>query len=255
MPSADEIAAAIVAACRETGASPLDVATGAERERGCPIPKSQAISRARAYAGRAIDKVFNRPTVAIERPEIARRIGVNRPSLSSFFASLDGRPLTWWSEDVFKRVINAVMDVEPAAKPARNITENIPLLGPGECAKVILEAARCPDSRQADHPEPRPAPTPAPQPAPYKRGPLPPAKGQLPPVKARATRDDSGFRPAPGTYEAELDDDRSVFDRGTIAPQLRRRQEYSPPKSRREMMEDLRRAAENTAKATPPPEE
>lgn len=222
-PTSDEVATAIIAACRETGAAPEDVVTGAEREAGVAIDKAQAISRARAYAGFALDKVFNRPTVEIPRSDIARLIGVNKPTWGAFFSSLEQRKaatIRWWDDDALKRVVDAVMECEPgprrssAPKPAQNITENIP-------------ARR--------------------KPTPYKHGPLPAPKASL--------DHSGGFRPAPGTYEKALaedaDDDASVFDRGSIAPNIARRQIYAPPKSKREMDDDLRRAVENTAAKTP----
>lgn len=115
MITADEIATAIVAAAKETGASPIDVVEGADRAAGCRVGKQQAISRARAYAARAIDKVFNRPEIVAACPDIARWCGTNRPSWSSFFSSLNQRPLPWWDEATFKRVVDAVMDVPESA--------------------------------------------------------------------------------------------------------------------------------------------
>ena len=79
MPTAYEIAVAIVAAAKETGANPVGVATGTELTRGFPPTDAMKISRARAYAGRAIDRVFNRPEIAIARSDIARLIGTNKP--------------------------------------------------------------------------------------------------------------------------------------------------------------------------------
>lgn len=102
--NADDIARAIVAGSKETGADPLDVALGNERSGGCPIPKMQQISRARAYAGKALAAVFR----TVPRPVVAKLIGVNRPSHGSFFTSLDARPTPWWSENAYGRVLAEV---------------------------------------------------------------------------------------------------------------------------------------------------
>lgn len=214
MPTADEFAVAIIAACRETGADPVDVVTGAEREHGCPIEKSHAISRARLYAGRAIDKVFNRPDVAIARPVIARLVGVNKPSWESFFSSADIRlraaTIRWWDEAALKRVVDAVMDFEPSedAPPVK-------LDGPS-----VSPEPRS-DNRTVEKVN---------QPPPYK-GP--------------------GYRgPADLMRQVlEDDDDRPIFDRGSLGG----RKPPKPPavKSKREMMEDLAQAVRNTAARSP----
>lgn len=122
---ADAIARAIVAASKETGADPLDVASGNERSGGYSIQGMRRVSRARAYAGCALDRVFNKSEVTIARPVIARLIGVNKPSQACYLSALDGRPLPWFSGDVLGRVISAIEaglvrpepKIEPVATP------------------------------------------------------------------------------------------------------------------------------------------
>lgn len=106
--TANDVARAIVAGAKETGADPIDAALGNDRAPGCYFLRAQKISRARAYAGRALDRFFNHPVVTVARPLIAKLIGVNKPSYGSFFGSLDARPLPWWSPEAYQRVISAV---------------------------------------------------------------------------------------------------------------------------------------------------
>lgn len=180
MPTAHQIAVAIVAASRETGADPVGVIRGVERDPGKSVAEKQAITRARAYAARAMDRVFNRPEIAIRRSAIARYVGANKPSWESYFATLDCRPLGWWSNETFKRVVDAVMDCEPPQEQ-------------------FAETAQAPT--QANPPNPPPASSMAQRlnrnvaRDPERRSPI-------------GTLEAGGFRPAPGTYEKVLRDDR-----------------------------------------------
>lgn len=115
MPTAHEVAVAIVAASKELGADPIETLTFLP-ESNYERDRRQRASRARAYAARAIDKVFNRPTVVVPRPVIARMIGASKVSQGAYFAALDGRPLPWWDDAVLKRVVDAVMECEPSAE-------------------------------------------------------------------------------------------------------------------------------------------
>lgn len=230
MPTAHEIAVAIVAAAKETGAAPIDVVLGAEREHG-GIEKRDAIFRTRAYAGRAIDRVFNRPTMAIARPEIARRIGVNKPSWGSFFSAIDGRQLSWWDEGAFKRVVDALMDCESPEEQ--------------------IKRAQVPDGGDPVQSFPKPLQSP-PQTVQKPDQVLKAARQQrVPdPVKPKApigALERGGFRPAPFTYEKVLEDDRADKASASYVPVGR------PPIKKDD--DFLRRAVENTQKLTLPPEE
>lgn len=109
MPSAKDVAVAVVTASRETGANPIDVMRGVTP--GSTVEKMQATSRARAYAARALDRVFNRVAFGVPRPVIARMVGVSKQSQPAYFPGLESRKLSWWDENAFLRVVNAVMDV------------------------------------------------------------------------------------------------------------------------------------------------
>lgn len=240
IPTAREVAAAIVAAARQTGADPIDVASGAERVAGCPTVKAHAIARARAYAARAIDRVFNRAEFGIARPAIARLVGANKPSWGAFFSSLDGRQISWWDEAVFRRVVDAVMDCEPEEKTQTYPNPRPPAEKPQA------------DQRQAGG---RVLPTICRTlPPPYKDGPLPPVR-RAEPSHPLGHLEPGGYRPAPGTAAKVLEDDdeEPVFDRGALAS--RKPRTMPVIKSKREMAEDLARAVRNTAAKTPPPEE
>lgn len=221
MPTAYEIAIAVVAASRETGAMPEEVVLGAEREHG-GFPKRDAIFRARAYAGRAIDRVFNRPTIAIARPEISRLIGVNKPSWFSFFPSIDGRPLPWWDEEAFTRVVDAVTDCDPPEDQVYKTADRVEKKPPQVEETVTKPAA------------PKTAPV-------QQRVPDPKPKTPI------GTLERGGFRPAPGTYEKVLADDKANRASSPYVPVGR-------PVIRKDD-DFLRRAVENTAKMTPPPED
>jgi hypothetical protein len=100
-PSADQVAAAIIAACRETGADPESVASGAKGA-GSRFP----ISRARAYAALAIRAVFpENGSVAL-----GRMVGSNAPS--SYVTQIDNQLrnglLKWWDDKTFMRVVEAL---------------------------------------------------------------------------------------------------------------------------------------------------
>lgn len=246
MPTADEVATAIIAASEEMSVHPIEVFTGFERVERLHFRKAQNISRARAYAARAIDKVFNRPEMVLARPSIARMVGVNEPSQAVFFASLSGRPIPWWNDAVFKRVVDAVIECEPGA--VEENTQTCPQTRPAE-----------PEPQQDQGPvveEFHPTP-PETLPPPYKFGPLPPARKDETPAQRAGHLEPGGWRPAPGTYEKVLEDDADedepVFDRGALGGSKPR----SAPvvKSRRQMAEDLAEAVRNTAAKTPPPED
>lgn len=99
-PHPDLIAHAIVAACKETGADPVAVASG-ERDGDCYY----SVSRARAYAATAIRAVWQ----GCGNMAIARMFGASSPSC--YFASLEARRskgLSWWSARALERVVTAI---------------------------------------------------------------------------------------------------------------------------------------------------
>lgn len=104
-PTADQVATAIVAACRETGADPITVASGNSDDRRATVAHKYAISRARVYAALAIRAVFEENGPAA----IARWVGAGTPScyVTNVDRDLKEARLKWWDEAAFKRVIAA----------------------------------------------------------------------------------------------------------------------------------------------------
>jgi hypothetical protein len=102
MISADVVAAAIVAACKETGEDPIACARGEERV------------RARHYAMHALIRVFPE----VERKSAARMVGARGKPQYFHKNSLiqTANPLAgffkakWWSAVLFNRVIDATFD-------------------------------------------------------------------------------------------------------------------------------------------------
>ena len=136
-PTADQVARAIVAACRETGSDPIAVASG-EMVLGGPHG-NLALSRARVYAAWALDELgFDCGAVAV-----ARMCGVATCSEGSFLASVRHRfnhgKLSWFSRVVVDRVKMAIG--RPAERKAAAITEG----GPLTMKREPVPAALCED--------------------------------------------------------------------------------------------------------------
>lgn len=221
--SADDIACAIVAACRETGANPIAVASGQGQQHVRTRSEFFAISRARAYAASALHEVFNPEGFAIRvKPSsIAMFVGcTNKYGHDSFLTILAKRRAVgstpWWDDAAYARVIAAIP------------------------------------------PNPHPASFRA-EPVPFKNSDLPPIAKAAPSRKIPIGHlEPTGFRPAPGTIAEVLrddEDDDPVFDLGAAGRLQKSRTGLGPTKSRREMEEDLAAAVRNTAKMTPPPED
>lgn len=107
-PNADQVAVAIIAASREMGADPIDVAEGVK---GCGA--RFPIARARAYAALAIRAIFpDNGSVAL-----GRMVGSSSPK--SYVTTLDGNlrdgRIKWWDDAVFMRVVAAIEAVSPEA--------------------------------------------------------------------------------------------------------------------------------------------
>lgn len=119
MPSANQVAWAIVAACRETGADPVAVAEGIN------VCGSRESSRARSYAAYALNELFRCGPVAI-----GRMVGSGAPSsfLSTLSWNLKKDKVRWWEDAAAERVIDAVK----AADPKRSATAEDILDEPSE---------------------------------------------------------------------------------------------------------------------------
>lgn len=114
MPTAYEVAVAIVTACKATGGDPLALAggigTGTKGSDASLLPTL----RARAYAAAALDRVFNKGTEPCGQIAIARMVGVRGDiSSKSFFGNLGPKMGSgWWDHEIYMRVVNAVMDAD-----------------------------------------------------------------------------------------------------------------------------------------------
>lgn len=106
MPTADDVAKIIIAASRETGADPAEVALGEldpkSPDRLCPFP----LARARVYAVFAVSELF---PILIKR-KVARMCGVSPESAASFHSAYGQRlsNLPWYSREAYDRVLHAI---------------------------------------------------------------------------------------------------------------------------------------------------
>lgn len=103
IPTADDVARAIVAACRETGASPLNISEGA----GAPI------IQARHYAIHAIEHCFPGLPARMYDAFVGapgRRGGFYANSKQTVIQMVtpNRRRATWWREEAYARVIKAI---------------------------------------------------------------------------------------------------------------------------------------------------
>lgn len=154
-PAADHVAAAIVAACRETGDDPVAVA---EQITGC---------RARHYAVHALAKVFpqaNRTKLSewVGCPGKGQHFWHNSCNQIANPTSLTGpkRMVKWWSADVFRKVVAAIEAVEkaPSHPPEPKRTADAGIV---KIAKVAESREAAPVPRgpeRAPDPVSRPAP-------------------------------------------------------------------------------------------------
>jgi hypothetical protein len=115
-PTADQIAHAIVAACRITGADPLAVVS---RETDTPSAANDfPIARARSYSALALAAVFP----AMPRAAVDRVIGCQPGSIGVYLGGLnkrikEGQCSTWYDPEKLLGVVNAI----PQASPMRCI--------------------------------------------------------------------------------------------------------------------------------------
>lgn len=102
MPTADQVGRAIVAACRETGAAPLEINGG----------MGMAIVHARYYAMHAIEHCFP----GLSSRVYARVVGAGKNFYSASKQSVirmvspNRRQAAWWNEAAYARVIKAIED-------------------------------------------------------------------------------------------------------------------------------------------------
>jgi hypothetical protein len=116
-PTADEVAVAIVAASRETGADPIRVASGDNLGGHGHVD----VSRARAYAAMTL-----RAKTKASSAAISRAIGSGSPGvyLSSLKRGVANKSLSWWSAEAFQRVLGAVAAFQATMPPPE--PENAP---------------------------------------------------------------------------------------------------------------------------------
>jgi len=109
-PTADQVAALIVAACRETGASPIDVLSGEHDEyRNLSYELGYPISRARVYAAAAINEMFG-----CGRAVSSRLCGVGKNSQGAHLSLIYSGSAKWFDVATLRRVAS-VIDAERAA--------------------------------------------------------------------------------------------------------------------------------------------
>lgn len=115
-PTSDQVARAIIAACRETGADPLDVACGEADDGRGGAKGARPIGRARAYAAMALRSACRCGPVAI-----SRMVGAGTPA--SYLTIISGKvahdELGWWSEAAFERVRGRPAEPEEPGPPPR----------------------------------------------------------------------------------------------------------------------------------------
>lgn len=108
-PTSDQVAQIITAACRETGASPIDVLAGKfDNYRNPTYPQGYPISRARVYAAAAINEMFG-----CGRAASSRMCGASKNSEAAHLSMVYSGSAKWFDIEVLRRVA-AVIDRERA---------------------------------------------------------------------------------------------------------------------------------------------
>lgn len=202
-PSADDVARAIIAACRETGGDPLLCAGAKRGARG----QIEGIARARHYALHALSAVF--PDVP--KVDLARMVGcMGKPqyfwknSMLNVFRPRAGRPhgAVWFAPAALARVVAAVRTQLALAERMVEVSAYVAVAPPPDAVSI---------------PRGRPAP----------------------------------LRPTVADALSEAVASGSVFDRGRFG-----REKLPRPapvlSSKAALREELRRAAENTARMPKP---
>lgn len=218
LPSADEVARAIVAAARETGADPLAVARGDLDPQGgfARSEHGHKISRARAYAAYALLRVFGGPKQAI-----ARMVGVKRDSATGYFQAIDrrgGMAQRWCVAVAFERVVAAI--------EAESLKDIVEAVSKNMAAPVVAKIATRPDWASPELNEIKP---------------IEPKRTSSPPVAALRVED----------FDEVSDDDGPVFDRGIMGGRKPANVDGlirgSRPMTKAEMAADLAAAVARTA--------
>lgn len=111
-PTADQVALVIVAACRETGASPMDVLSGEFDHNRCNSAAENVypISRARVYAAASICELFG-----CGRAASSRMCGASKKSEAAHLALIYSGSARWFSLETLRRVASAI-DPERASR-------------------------------------------------------------------------------------------------------------------------------------------
>lgn len=235
-PSAEDVAVAIVAACRETGEDPIATAEGIYTQK-----------RARHYALHALVRVFpkasrERLCVYVGCPGNPRQFWASSwNQIVKPQAHGHGHMAKWWDDTVYDRVIRAIEAdrTRRAVAPLRE--EELA----GLPAELIAELS--PEAQKVQVVAPPPyRPPPGTVEAVLNGGKSPTREFRQAPGRLEP----SGYRPPKGTVEAildDLDDESPVFDRGG---QFSSRRSAQPPASKGDLQRMLRDAAANTKPRT-----
>jgi hypothetical protein len=219
MISADDVAIAIIAACRETGGDPVACASGAGiNVGGAKYANQISTCRARHYALHALLHVFP----GAEREKVCALVGAM------------GSPKSFWNNS-----LNQVI------KPAGN-RRHVALWWNDKAYDRVIRAVEAGRGNDADG-VPLPAAT-APEPPPPYRPPAGTVEKVLaasPRPERLGTLDRSGYRPPPDAIRKILDDDEPVFDRGSFSE---RKARDPVPRGKADLARELREAAANTAR-------
>jgi hypothetical protein len=227
-PSSDDVARAIIAACRETGDDPARTVTGEA------LP-GQPTNRARHYAMHALLHVFP----DLERHAAARLVGCPGKPAAFWNASYHqvikpragaaGHVAGWFNDRVYERVIAAVEAGLTLSRSTGSETAVESQESPAEPQPTIWS--------EPDHAR-----------QPVVRLPAKPARNL-------GTLEPGGCRPPPGTIADILRDEldeRPVIDRNGRHREYKKPTPWQALAGKSQLMDELRKAVENTAKMTPP---
>src|SRR5574337_391384 len=136
-PTADQIAHAIVAACKITGADPVAIVS---RETDAPSEtRAFPISRARSYAALALQVAFPAlPRVAIDRVVGAASIGVYLGGLNKRLR--EGACSTWYDPEKLRGVIDAIPSTPAGAAIIPEISQrpsSVPTIRCGPASPLL----------------------------------------------------------------------------------------------------------------------
>lgn len=143
LPTANHVAWAIVAACRETGDDPIAIATGAAKGRNPRVGL-----RARHYALHAL--IFKYPDLL--KAKAAEFVGAPGKPAAFYNNSMNqvarvvnhttGRRMAnWWDEEGFERVIQAIEAVGPGIESTHPIENDEPELPPAPRPVKVADVA------------------------------------------------------------------------------------------------------------------